>query len=130
MATTFGDISTLFHTTHLTKFETPRELEIEWLKISIADYELSIGSTLDFDEDTEEFSDDLDNITKRVLCQGMYTLYLQRELSRVMALNGIVGKDISLTGMDSTKRITRQEYEDEITRYETMLHRLKCHSFN
>ncbi len=32
-----------------------------------------------------------------------------------MKLKGIIGKDVSLTGMDVTKRVTIQEFESEKT---------------
>ena len=39
----------------------------------------------------------------------MYVRYLTRELSRVLKLSGIVGKDLSITGSGDTKRVTNQE---------------------
>ena len=61
----------------------------------------------------------------RILAQMMYVSYLQRELSRVMALNGIYGKDVQLTGQDATKRVTKQELDNQIALVETLLHRMK-----
>ena len=59
----------------------------------------------------------------------MYVSYLQRELSRVMALNGIYGKDVQLTGQDATKRVTKQELDSEKEYVETLLHKQKQHAY-
>ena len=129
MATTFSDIETMFHSMPLTKFEIPEALEEEWLKIAVADYELNIGVDLKYDTGKREFSGTLSSIVCRTLAQMMYVSYLQRELSRVMALNGIYGKDIQLTGQDATKRVTKQELDSQIALVETLLHRQKTHAF-
>ena len=61
----------------------------------------------------------------RTLAQMIYVSYLQRELSRVMALNGIYAKDVQVTGQDATKRVTKQELDDQIALVERLLHRQK-----
>lgn len=129
MATQFQEIQTRFHSMPRTKYEIPEALEAEWLKTAVADYELSIGCNLDYDEDNQAFYDTLDNQVIRTLAQMMYVSYLQRELSRVMALNGIYGKDIQITGQDATKRVTKQELDAQIGLVETLLHRQKKHAF-
>lgn len=129
MATTFSEIETLFHSMPLTKFEIPEGLEAEWLKIAIADYELNLDCDLKYDAEKMEFSGVLSSITCRTLAQMMYVSYLQRELSRVMALNGIYGKDIQLTGQDATKRVTKQELDTQIALVESLLHRQKTHAY-
>ena len=88
----------------LTKYEIPEALEAEWLSTAVADFELNLGCDLGYNEETREFSGKLKSIAVRTLAQMMYVSYLQRELSRVMALNGIYGKDVQLTGQDATKR--------------------------
>lgn len=129
MATTFSEIETLFHSMPLTKFEIPEGLEAEWLKIAVADYELNLGCDLKYDAEKCEFSGILSSITCRTLAQMMYVSYLQRELSRVMALNGIYGKDVQLTGQDATKRVTKQELDSQIALVESLLHRQKQHAY-
>lgn len=123
--TTFADVEQKFHSMPLTKFDIPEALEGEWLSTAVADYELNLGDDLGYDRETREFGGALKDITVRVLAQMMYVSYLQRELSRVMALNGIYGKDIQLTGQDATKRVTKQELNDQIGLVEVLLHRLK-----
>ena len=128
--TTFKEIETSFHAMPLTKKIIAEELEKEWLKTAIADYELDLGCNLQYNETECVFADKLENYTIRILALMMYTCYLQRELSRVMALNGFYGKDIQITGSDSTKRVTKQEFDDEINRVNQMLHKLKTHCYD
>lgn len=123
--TTFADIEQKFHSMPLTKYEIPEALEAEWLSTAVADFELNIGCDLGYDRNIWEFSRELDGIVVRTLAQMMYVSYLQRELSRVMALNGIYGKDVQLTGQDATKRVTKQELDDQIALVERLLHRQK-----
>lgn len=130
MATTFFDIQTLFHTMPQTKFEIDERLEMQWLLVAVADYELNIGCELGYDKLTLSFSNELSSSVCRTLAQMMYTQYLQRELSRVMALNGVYGKDITVTGQDATKRVTKQELDSQLAFVETLLHRQKNHSYN
>ena len=129
MATTFADIEQLFHSMPLTKYEIPESLEAEWLKIAVADYELSLSVDLGYDPGTLEFSSNISSLAQRTLAQMMYCSYLQRELSRVMALNGIYGKDITITGADSTKTTTKAELEEQRNLVEVMLHRQKTAAY-
>lgn len=128
--TTFTEIETMFHSMPLTKYVIAQELEQEWLKIAVSDYELELGVDLRYDADTLSFAEKLDRSAVRVLALMMYVCYLQRELSRVMALNGIYGKDIQITGGDATKRVTKQEFEAELQRVNIFLHKMKTHAYN
>lgn len=128
--TTFEDIQRSFHTMPLTKYLIAPELEQEWLKIAVADYELDLSCDLHYDKDNLTFEKELDASTARVLALMMYVCYLQRELSRVMALNSIYGKDIQITGTDATKRVTKLELEHEIYRVNERLHKMKQHCFD
>lgn len=128
--TTFEEIERSFHSMPLTKYIIATELEQEWLKTAVADYELDLSCDLGYDCENHVFSDELPNTTVRILALMMYVSYLQRELSRVMALNGIYGKDIQITGADGTKRVTKQEFETEIYRVKERLHKLKRHCFD
>lgn len=129
MAAAFSDVQTKFHSMPLTKFEIPEALEAEWLDTAVSDYELNIGCSLEYDRKTRTFGGDLNSVVVRTLAQMMYVSYLQRELSRVMALNGIYGKDVQLTGQDATKRVTKQELDSQIALVESLLHRQKQHAY-
>lgn len=127
--TTYEAIVDKFRSMPLTKFDIPEALEAEWLSTAVSDYELNIGCDLRYDEEAHEFDGKLKGIVIRTLAQMMYVSYLQRELSRVMALNGIYGKDIQITGQDATKRVTKQEVDDQIARVEVLLHRQKTPAY-
>lgn len=128
-ATTYEDVVKKFHSMPLTKFEIPEGLEREWFSTAVADYELNISCDLGYNENKEKFSEKLSGSVVRTLAQMIYVSYLQRELSRVMALNGIYGKDVQLTGQDATKRVTKQELDDQIALVERLLHRQKEHAY-
>lgn len=128
--TTFEDIQRSFHSMPLTKYLIAPELEQEWLKTAVADYELDLSCDLHYDKENLTFAEELDAPTARVLALMMYVSYLQRELSRVMALNSIYGKDIQIAGTDATKRVTKLELEHEISRVNERLHKMKQHCFD
>jgi hypothetical protein len=44
-------------------------------------------------------------------------------------MSGIVGKDISVTGGDTTKRVTQQSLQDERNRVDELYHKQKTHCF-
>ena len=124
-ATTYEEVVKKFHSMPLTKFEIQEGLEREWFSTAVADYEPNIGCDLEYNEKKEKFSKKLDRSVVRTLAQMIYVSYLQRELSRVMALNGIYAKDVQVTGQDATKRVTKQELDDQIALVERLLHRQK-----
>ena len=128
--TTFTDIETSFHSMPLTKYRIDPGLEKQWLETAIADYELDLSTVLEYDSESGSFANKLDRPTVRILALMMYVSYLQRELSRVMALNGIYAKDIQVTGEDGTKRVTKQELDSDLSRVKTMLHKLKKNCFD
>ena len=124
-ATTYEEVVKKFHSMPLTKFEIQEGLEREWFSTAVADYELNIGCDLEYNEKKEKFSKKLDRSVVRTLAQMIYVSHLQRELSRVMALNGIYAKDVQVTWQDATKRVTKQELDDQIALVERLLHRQK-----
>jgi hypothetical protein len=113
----------------MSKYVINSELIYQWFLTSVADYELNIEE-LNFDSESKEFFGSIKPYIQRTLALMMYTCYLTQELSRVMKLNGIIGKDISITGTDATKRVTKAELEHELQRVEALLHKQKKHSFN
>lgn len=126
---TYFDVLNVFHSMPLTKYEFPEALEMQFFLNALAEYELDVGD-LQYDLTTQEFKVSIPSYTVYTLGLMMYICSLVRELSRVMKLNSITGRDISLTGMDATKRVTKQELEDEINRAQTLLHKQKKHAFD
>lgn len=128
MSTSYLDVLKVFHSLLKSKFEINEDLEYQWFLNALADYELEISS-LDYLDNQKIFANPLSRQIIRTLGLFMYVNYLTQELSRVMKLNGIIGKDISLTGMDATKRVTIQELESEKLYAEKLLHKQKQHCF-
>lgn len=128
MSTSYLDVLKVFHSLLKSKFEINEDLEYQWFLNALADYELEISS-LDYLDNQKIFANTLSRQIIRTLGLFMYVNYLTQELSRVMKLNGIIGKDISLTGMDATKRVTIQELESEKLYAEKLLHKQKQHCF-
>jgi hypothetical protein len=100
----------------------------QWFFDALGVYELEI-SDLGYDETTDSFPIKLPSYVKKTIALIMYTNYLTRELSRVEKLNGIIGKDISMTGMDATKRVTLADLQLEFSKAEEMLNKQKQHCF-
>ncbi len=129
MSTSYKEILNVFHSLLKSKFEINELLEYQWFLNALSEYELEI-SGLSYLDLEKTFSSNLPRHIVRTLGLIMYVNYLTQELSRVMKLNGIIGKDISLTGMDATKRVTIQELESEKLYAEKLLHKQKQHCFN
>ena len=128
MSTPYTEVLNVFHSLLKSKIEIDEQLEYQWFLNALADYELEISS-LDYLDNQKIFANTLSRQIIRTLGLFMYVNYLTQELSRVMKLNGIIGKDISLTGMDATKRVTIQELESEKLYAEKLLHKQKQHCF-
>ncbi len=129
MSTSYLDVLNVFHSLLKSKFEIDVGLEYQWFLNALADYELEL-SQLNYLESQRVFASSLPRYIVKTLGLIMYVNYLTQELSRVMKLNGIIGKDISLTGMDATKRVTIEELQSEKIYAEKLLHKQKQHAFN
>lgn len=129
MNTSYQDVLSVFHSLFKSRFEINEDLQYQWFLNALSGYELEIGA-LDYQEQSGIFSSRLPLSVVRTLGLMMYENYLTQELSRVMKLNGIIGKDISLTGLDATKRVTLQELENERNHVQELLHKQKQNCFN
>lgn len=129
MNTSYQDVLSVFHSLFKSRFEINEDLQYQWFLNALSGYELEIGA-LDYQEQSGIFSSRLPLSVVRTLGLMMYENYLTQELSRVMKLNGIIGKDISLTGLDATKRVTLQELENERNHVQELLHKQKQNCFS
>lgn len=129
MNTSYQEVLSVFHSLFKSRFEINEDLQYQWFLNALSGYELEIGA-LDYQEQSGIFSSRLPLSVVRTLGLMMYENYLTQELSRVMKLNGIIGKDISLTGLDATKRVTLQELENERNHVQELLHKQKQNCFN
>lgn len=116
-----------------TEFQSTKVLDEglvkQFLLKSVGEFELNL-SPLSYDGGTDTFDSVLSSIEMILLGKLMYKHYLSREKDRVLKLNNIVGKDISLTAMGSSKSEMRQAYEEVDYEIERMISRLKTNSYN
>jgi hypothetical protein len=126
--TTYADIIKSFESLPQSKVVLADGLVEEWFNSSLGVFELEIED-LSFNEELNEFPSKLPKYKIKTLGMLMYIEYLTRELDRLKKINGIVGKDIQMTGSDSAKRVALSDLQLELERAEKMLHKQKQHCF-
>lgn len=124
MAFTSKDVIESFESTFQDKFVIPIELEMQWFKDALALYELEI-SELGYNAETDEFATDVKSYQITTLGLMMKRSYCARELSRIIKIQNIVGKDVSLTGTGDQKRVSKEELEFEQNRIDDLLNKQK-----
>jgi hypothetical protein len=127
--TPYTTIQTAFHAMPQVASVILEDLEYQYFLESLGDYELEVG-TLRYDDTNKQFATDLPQYVINTLANGMYAKYLRRDLDWTRKMSGIVGKDISITGGDTTKRVTQQSLQDERNRVDELYHKQKTHCFN
>lgn len=127
--TTITDVIQSFHTHPMAKKALPEGLENEFFMSALAQYELEIKD-LDYNTSESKFNSQLNGSVIYTLGMLMYLEYLTRELSRAEKLNGFYGKDIHLTGSDSSKNVTYKDLVFEKERVQELLHKQKTHAYN
>lgn len=127
--TTAQTVIDAFHSYPMSSYVLPLDLELQWLYLTVGEYENEIGDDLKYDADEHTFSTDLSASVVGILSLMMYVRYLTRETSRVAALNGFIGKDITITGGDATKRVTKAELDSERDNALRTLHKMKRNCF-
>lgn len=110
MATTYKDVIASFESTFQDKQEIPDSLEKQWLKMAVARYTIELTS-LEYDEITGEFEDELDQYTIDTLAIFMKQFLQEREVSKVNKRVSIVGKDLSYDGTGNAKKYSREELD-------------------
>lgn len=124
MAFTSKDVIESFESTFQDKFVIPLDLEMQWFKDALALYELEID-VLGYNSETDQFSPNVKSYQITTLGLMMKRSYCARELSRIIKIQNIVGKDVSLTGTGDQKRISKEELEIEQSRVEDLLNKQK-----
>lgn len=124
MAFTSKDVIESFESTFQDKFVIPLDLEMQWFKDALALYELEID-VLGYNSETDQFSPNVKSYQITTLGLMMKRSYCARELSRIIKIQNIVGKDVSLTGTGDQKRISKEELEFEQNRVEDLLNKQK-----
>lgn len=126
--TTNEDVLNSFHSHPLTKYPIPDGLEEQWLLDAVADYSLSIAP-LSYDTSVGEFDSRLPQHVVATLGQMIYCSYLVRTLDRIEQLNGFYGKDIRLTGSDTSKRVTAENLQAQLEIARDWIHKQKTVSY-
>ena len=88
----------------------PYDLELQWLKMAVAQYSTKL-EPLDYNVETSAFESVLPQQTINVLAQMINVYYQERETSRVNKRVSIVTKDISIDGNNGSKTAARAELE-------------------
>lgn len=127
--TTENDVLQSFHSHPMVKKAFPEGLEHQFFINALSVYELEIKE-LDYDEEELKFKNNIGRNAIYTLGILMYIEYLTRELSRIEKLNGFHGKDIQMTGNDTSKRVTYSDLEFELRRSQELLHKQKTHAYN
>jgi len=127
--TTYNDVLSSFQSLPQSKYTLPNGLEKQWLLDALGEYELELDE-LEYDEANEQFTIKLKQYQVKTIALIMYTYYLTRELSRAEKLSGISGKDISITGGDESKRITKADLELQMSKAKKMIDKQmqRCYS--
>lgn len=116
--TTAKEVYDSFEASFQDKSIIPESLEFEWLRKAVARYSIELDK-LDFDEDSQEFSDKLDRYVIDTLAAFMKQSYQEREVSKVNKRVSIVGKDLSIDGNNGSKNAARSEllYDESKSNY-------------
>jgi hypothetical protein len=128
-AKTYTDAIQSFESTFQAKVVLPTGLEAQWFKDALGEYELEIGTT-SYDEGTQTFPVTFQQYQINSIGYLMKLRWCERELSRVLQINNIIGKDVSLNGNGDTKRMTKEELLIEMARVKDLLDKQKttCYS--
>lgn len=108
--TTASDVLDYFESSFADKHVIPRELEIVWLHKAIGRYSMELDELV-YDHTIEEFDTKLDSYVIDTLAQMMKKFYQERELSKVNKRVSIVGKDLSIEGLGTSKTAAKNELE-------------------
>lgn len=128
MAFTSRDAINSFESTFQDKYPLPPSLELQWFQDALALYELEIDD-LGYDAATDVFPPTVKAYQITTLGLMMKRSYCARELSRIVKMQNIVGKDVSLTGTGDQKRMSKEELEFEQARIEDLLNKQKTSWF-
>lgn len=124
--TTYDEVVTMFHSMPMTTRVIGDKLEEQYFLAALGEYELAVGD-LGYDSTGRVFCDAKPYHIIYTLALMMYTRYLTQELSRVLKLNGISGKDVTMTGIPAAKTKTYDELRAELTRVEQLLYKQSTH---
>lgn len=126
--TALNEIVTMFHSMFKSPIEISPALEQQYFRAALGEYALNIRE-LPYDASSESFERTLTYSEILTLALMMYTRYLTQELSRVLKLNGIGGKDVTMTGVPASKTQTAGELQHELEYVQRLLYKQMRHCY-
>lgn len=127
--TTAQDVIDSFESNFADKEELPITLEYMWLRKAVARYGVEVNP-IEYDEETAEFSEQLNSYIIDTLANFMWQLYQERQVSKVNKRVSIVGKDISYDGTGNTKRYSKEELDYISVKSEEMINNQITPAYN
>lgn len=126
--TTYSNVLSSFQSLPQMKSYLPDGIEEQWFIDAVGEYGLELEE-LNYDEELQEFDCKLKQYQIKTIALIMYTYYLTRELSKIEKLSGISGKDLTVTGGDESKRITKADLELQMAKTKDMIDKQmqRCH---
>lgn len=124
----YAQVLPFFESLFMVKYPLDDELIYQWFISAIGRYELELCK-LHYNFTTKKFEKPLDIISMQLLGYMMLEEFQLREVTRIQSLNGIQSKDLSITGMGDSKRITRLNLQDIRSEINKLLFKLKNNSY-
>lgn len=118
------DVLGLFFGTFRDTVVLPGGLIDAWFDMALGQYEMEIES-LNYDADADLFPESVTRPMLNVLAFMMKVYYCEREVSRVLKINNIITKDITLNGNGDTKRYALEELAVAKARVEDSINKIK-----
>ncbi|WP_079709857.1 hypothetical protein [Paraliobacillus ryukyuensis] len=126
--TTRDNVISNFHTEFQSPTVLPDGIEDQFLIKAVGDFQLDLYP-ISYSTSTKDFEESISISEEILLGKLMYKHYLSRELDRVLKLNNIVGKDISLTSMAGSKSSIQKRYTELVGEIDEVIYKLKDNTF-
>lgn len=95
-----------------------------WFEMALGQYELEI-EPLGYDREEDVFPESVTRPVLNTLAYMMKVYYCEREVSRVLKINNIITKDITLNGNGDTKRYALEDLAVAKARVEDCINKIK-----
>lgn len=118
------DVITAFYTTFRDPATLANGLIDAWFELALGQYELEIEPT-DYDAREARFPEKTTRPVINTLAYMMKVYYCEREVSRVIKVNNIITKDITLNGNGDTKRFALEELNVAKARVDDSINKIK-----
>lgn len=107
--TPYEKIQKSFYSQFKSKEVIPESLEEEWYKQAIGEYSVEIEE-ISIDKNNN-ITEDISLFKIKLIGKLMYSYYLYREYDKKLKLSNLIGRDISINGIQDTQRNLKNAYE-------------------